>query len=397
MSILKTAAASRAARLTAIGGLVAASVVALSTSTAQAAGASLSPAYGPGWATTTVSLTAPGLKSPSGKTINVLLTQGGGNTYYNGIYFSTSACSSTIGTSTALTSALVNTVNVDAVNHMVLTVPSFSVTTKTDYNLCVYGIGAGNPLLTTAKFSAYPRSVVASGAGNVTPVSGPSTGGQTITVEGTNLTSNTKVTLGGVAATNVKVAKDGLSLTATTPATAAGAANLVVTNEGGSSLANTDYSSLNAITVSPNTAAQAVKTNLTIKGKGFGSLSFVPADTAGVTNTAAGDHTGTNSQGPHIYLVSGAYSATGYNGTTNKNNGQVSECLTPIVQSDTLLTCVLDTGFKYTAAGGQYTWGAGNVTAGTYTITIVDKGDTTISAAYPTALTSGATFTVAPF
>lgn len=68
----------------------------------------------------------------------------------------------------------------------------------------------------------------------VSPATGTSYGGTTITVTGAGLTGST-VTVGGEQCTDVVVAMDGLSLTCVTPSGTAGAADVVVTTPGGAS------------------------------------------------------------------------------------------------------------------------------------------------------------------
>lgn len=63
----------------------------------------------------------------------------------------------------------------------------------------------------------------------VSPTSGPTTGGTAVTVTGTNFVAGATVTFGGMAATGVAFVS-AASLTCTTPAHAAGAVNVVVTN-----------------------------------------------------------------------------------------------------------------------------------------------------------------------
>ena len=63
----------------------------------------------------------------------------------------------------------------------------------------------------------------------VVPNSGPVAGGTAVTITGTNFLAGATVSFGGTAATNVTVASS-TSITATTPAVAAGAVNVVVTN-----------------------------------------------------------------------------------------------------------------------------------------------------------------------
>ena len=70
-----------------------------------------------------------------------------------------------------------------------------------------------------------PAPTVAS----VAPTSGTASGGTPITITGTGFLAGATVSLGGTAATNV-VVSSGTTITATTPAHAAGAVNVVVTN-----------------------------------------------------------------------------------------------------------------------------------------------------------------------
>lgn len=69
---------------------------------------------------------------------------------------------------------------------------------------------------------------------SVSPTSGLTTGGTVITIAGAGFQSGAAVIIGGTAATNVKVGSS-TSITATTPAHAAGTVNLTVTNPNGQS------------------------------------------------------------------------------------------------------------------------------------------------------------------
>jgi hypothetical protein len=68
----------------------------------------------------------------------------------------------------------------------------------------------------------------------VSPTSGTASGGTPITITGTGFSAGASVSLGGTAATNVTVVSSA-SITATTPAHAAGTVNVVVTNGNGQS------------------------------------------------------------------------------------------------------------------------------------------------------------------
>jgi len=74
----------------------------------------------------------------------------------------------------------------------------------------------------------------------VSPPSGSASGGQGVTLFGTDLTGTTSVTFGGVAATSVYVV-DSTTVTAVTPAHAIGAVNVVLTTPGGSATRTNGY------------------------------------------------------------------------------------------------------------------------------------------------------------
>lgn len=125
---------------------------------------------------------------------------------------------------------------------------------------------------------------------SITPTSGPAAGGTTVTITGTNFAAGATVTVGGVAATNVTVAS-ATTITAVTPAHAAGAVNVVVTNPGGMSV-----TAANAFTyvaaqvnptitaVAPNSGPTAGGTAITITGTNFASGATVTV--GGVTATS---------------------------------------------------------------------------------------------------------------
>src|SRR5581483_346750 len=75
---------------------------------------------------------------------------------------------------------------------------------------------------------------------SVSPNSGPTGGGTSVTITGTNFTGATAVTFGGSAATGVTVVS-ATSITATTPAHAAGAVDVAVTTPGGSGTGTSAY------------------------------------------------------------------------------------------------------------------------------------------------------------
>lgn len=92
------------------------------------------------------------------------------------------------------------------------------------------------------------RRVVAVNAPTITAVSpsvGSPSGGESVTITGTDLTGATSVTFGGVAATNVVVV-NASTVTATVPAGGPGAVNVAVTTSGGTATATGAYTYVSA-------------------------------------------------------------------------------------------------------------------------------------------------------
>src|SRR5205823_5908322 len=101
-----------------------------------------------------------------------------------------------------------------------------------------------------------------------------------------NFLSGATVTVGGVAATNVIVV-GATSITATTPAHAAGAVNIVVTTPGGSGTLTNGFTYLATPTVTnsnPASGPTAGGTSVTISGTGFVSGASVTFDGFAATN-----------------------------------------------------------------------------------------------------------------
>ena len=75
---------------------------------------------------------------------------------------------------------------------------------------------------------------------SISPVYGTVTGGTAVTISGTGFTGATVLTFGGVTATSIVVV-DGTTITAVTPAHAAGGVNIVITTPGGTATATNGY------------------------------------------------------------------------------------------------------------------------------------------------------------
>jgi hypothetical protein len=122
---------------------------------------------------------------------------------------------------------------------------------------------------------------------NISPTSGPTTGGTTVTISGTGFAAGATVKFGTTSATSVNVVGS-TTITAVAPAHASGAVNVVVTNPGGQSATSANgYSYTGGIAaptvsgVSPTSGPTAGGTSVTISGTGFAAGATV---TFGGTN-----------------------------------------------------------------------------------------------------------------
>ena len=217
------------------------------------------------------------------------------------------------------------------------------------------------------------------------PISGPALGGTTITLNGTGFTAGSTVTVGGSPATGVTVNTAGTILTAVSPIHTAGVDLPVVVNTTGGTVSTLDpngdgdtadalengFTYSNGVMVSPNTApALSEAVDLDVQGVGFSAMHFDDDPTA--TAKAA------------VFLVSGAYD--------DATNRGVAACTDYLVISDTEVICTMDLTelLKVTDS----TTDTGDVAVGTYTITVTGENDDETTAS---TITSGSTFTVAPY
>lgn len=128
--------------------------------------------------------------------------------------------------------------------------------------------------------------------GSIAPTSGPIAGGSNVTITGTGFTNATAVTFGGTSATGVVVVSD-TTITATTPAHAAGAVNVVITTPGGTTTGTGAYTYVAAptfVSITPSSGSVAGGTSVTITGTGFTGATAVTfggtAATAFTVNSA---------------------------------------------------------------------------------------------------------------
>lgn len=142
---------------------------------------------------------------------------------------------------------------------------------------------------------------------SVSPATGPLTGGNTITIYGTNFSNPSGVAIGGVAATNVAYINS-TTLTAVVPAsTTSGPASVIVTTPAGTNQPNQLYAYAAVPTVTAiNPASGPIKggTTVTITGTGFtGSSAVLFSDLPATSFTVVSDTTITAVTPPVLIAV----------------------------------------------------------------------------------------------
>ncbi|NYK10676.1 hypothetical protein HNR14_002557 [Leifsonia naganoensis] len=229
-----------------------------------------------------------------------------------------------------------------------------------------------------ATFTYLPLPVIT----GVAPANGPETGGTAVTITGTGFTGTTGVTFGGTPATGVTVVND-TTITATTPAHAPGAVDVVVTTPAGpSEPGDFTFDAVPAITsVAPASGPETGGTAVTITGTGFtGATGVTFGGTAGTAFTVVNDTTITVTTPAH---VPGAVDVIVQHPNGDSQPGDFTFLQLPAITSlaptsgpQTGGTAVTITGTGFTGATGA-TFGG---TAGT-AFTVVN--DTTITVTTP--------------
>ncbi len=195
---------------------------------------------------------------------------------------------------------------------------------------------------------------------SVGPTTGPTVGGTLVTITGTHLTGATAVTVGGMAVSSYTVHSN-TTITATTPAGDAGAADVVVTtpygNSGDSGTGDFTYVSAPLVTsVSPTTGPTVGGTLVTITGTHLTGATAVMIGGAPVSsftvhsNTAITATTPAGDAGAADVVVTTPYGNSGDSGT-----GDFTYVGGPVVTSVSPATGPLAGGTRVTVHGTSFT------------------------------------------
>ncbi len=287
----------------------------------------------------------------------------------------TGATSVTIGGSAATSVTVVNSTTITA------TTPSGTAGAKDVVVTTPGGTGTGTSLYT------YYATPTVSG---ISPSSGSTAGGTSVTITGTNLGGATSVTIGGAAATGVTVV-NATTITATTPSGTAGARDVVVTTPGGSGTGTGLFTYVVAPTVtgiSPSYGTTTGGTSVTITGTNFTGATSVTIGGAAATSVVVVNPTTITATTPAGSAGARDIAVT-TTGGTGTGTGLFTYVTTPTVTGISPSSGLTAGGTSVTITGTSFT-GATSVTIGgaaATNVTVVNN--TTITATTP-AGTAGA-------
>ena len=224
----------------------------------------------------------------------------------------------------------------------------------------------------------------------ISPTSGPTAGGTSVTITGTNFTGATAVTIGGTAATGITVVNS-TTITGTTPAGTVGAQDVVVTTPNGTGTGTNFYIYAAAPTVtaiSPNSGPTAGGTGVTITG-----TNLTGATAVSIGGTAATGITVVNSTTITATTPSGTAGAKNVVVTTPGGTGTGTNLYTyvaaPTVTAISPTSGPTAGGTSVTITGTNFTGATAVTIGGTAATSVVVVNATTITAVTP-AGTAGA-------
>ena len=218
--------------------------------------------------------------------------------------------------------------------------------------------------------SAFTYTAPAPDVTGVTPAAGPLAGGTSITITGTHFAAGASVSIGGVPATGVSVINS-TTITATTPAHAAGTVSVIVTNADGQSATLASAFSYSQISptvssVSPAFGSPGGGTAVTITGTGF-----VAGATVTVGGIAATEVTVVNST--TITAATPAHASGAVNVLVTNPDGQAATKTNGFAYGITFIQVAAATPSARTSAV-QVAYPAAQ-TAGDLNIVVVGLGD----------------------
>ncbi len=212
---------------------------------------------------------------------------------------------------------------------------------------------------------------------SVSPSTGLTTGGTSVTITGTNLTTPAAVTIGGTAATNVTLVSS-TQITATTPAHTAGVVSVVVTFGSGSDAVTLNNAFTYTVpaptvsTLSPTSGLISGGTTVTITGTNFVNVSAVTFGGTAATSVNVASNTSLTAVVPAhaagsvaVVVTTATGSGSKANAYTYINPAPTVTAISPAAGTATGGTVVTITGTNF-VNGATVAFGSTNATAVTF-------------------------------
>jgi hypothetical protein len=218
---------------------------------------------------------------------------------------------------------------------------------------------------------------------SLSSTSGPAAGGASVTINGSNLSGVTSVTIGGTAAT--LGANSATSIVVTTPSGTAGASDVVVTTAGGSATATGGYTYVAAPTIGgivPSAGPTAGGTSVTITGSGFTGATAVTIGGAAATSVVVVSSTSITAVTPAGAAGTASVLVTTPGGTNAANN-LFTYVTAPGISGITPSSGPTGGGTPVTINGSGFTGTTGVTIGGTAATSVVVVSSTSITAVTP--------------
>ncbi|MBC3411723.1 autotransporter domain-containing protein [Pseudomonas sp. SWRI51] len=336
---------------------------------------------------------------------------------------STAGGTSVTLTGTNLSGATAVTIGGTAATNIVVVNATTITATTPAHPAGASNVAVSTPGGTATLTNAYTYTTPVPTLSSVSPNSGSTAGGTSVTLTGTNLSGATAVSIGGTAATNIIVI-NATTITATTPAHAAGASNVAVTTPGGTATLTNAYTYVTPAptlsSINPNSGSTAGGTSVTLTGTNLSGATAVTFDGVAATGLVVNSSTSVTVTTPAHAAGAVAVSITTPGGIATLGSGYTYLVAAPVAgpvsatvaanTSNNTITLSLSGGAASSVAiaGGPtngtatasgttitYTPTAGYSGADAFTYTATNSGGTSAPATV-TVTVSPPTLTVAP-
>ncbi len=276
--------------------------------------------------------------------------------------------------------------------------------------LCAFAFACGGGSSSPAAPTPQPQPAPAAAptVTGISPGSGPTGGGLSVTITGTGFTSGATVSIGGTPAAGIAVATS-TSITATTPAHAAGAADIVIANPDGQSgrLAggftfDVPVSAPPAIAaIAPASGSTSGGSIVTITGTGFASGATVTFGSTAATSVSVAGPTSMTAAAPPRSAGSVDVVVANIDGQSSRLTGAFTYVgsappptpppapVAPTLTAITPASATTAGGTTVTLTGTGFSTGAGVSLGGTAASNVVVAGATLITATTPAHAVGG--------